>query len=104
MPLNNRIAGLGPEIAEWRQTIHANPEMGFEEHATSALVAEKLAAWGIEVHRNIAGTGVVGVLRNGNSSRSIALRADMDCLPMTEETGLPHASKTPGKMLSLIHI
>ena len=103
MPLNNRIAGLGPEIAVWRQTIHANPEMGFEEHATSALVAEKLAAWGIEVHRNIAGTGVVGVLRNGNSSRSIALRADMDCLPMTEETGLPHASKTPGKMHACGH-
>ncbi|NDC09508.1 MAG: M20/M25/M40 family metallo-hydrolase, partial [Oxalobacteraceae bacterium] len=70
---------------------------------TSALVAEKLAAWGIEVHRNIAGTGVVGVLRNGNSSRSIALRADMDCLPMTEETGLPHASKTPGKMHACGH-
>jgi hippurate hydrolase len=103
MPLNNRIAAMAPEIAEWRQTIHANPELGFEEHATSALVAEKLASWGIEVHRGIAGTGLVGVLRNGNSGRSIGLRADMDCLPMTEETGLPHASKTPGKMHACGH-
>jgi len=103
MPVNNRIAAMAPEIAEWRQTIHANPELGFEEHATSALVAEKLAAWGIEVHRGIAGTGLVGVLRNGDSGRSIGLRADMDCLPMTEETGAPHASKTPGKMHACGH-
>ena len=103
MPVNNRIAAMAPEIAEWRQAIHANPELGFEEHATSAMVAGKLAAWGIEVHRGIAGTGLVGVLRNGTSSRSIGLRADMDCLPMTEETGAPHASKTPGKMHACGH-
>ena len=103
MPVNNRIAAMAPEIAEWRQSIHANPELGFEEHATSAMVAEKLAAWGIEVHRGIAGTGLVGVLRNGTSGRSIGLRADMDCLPMTEETGAPHASKTPGKMHACGH-
>ena len=103
MPVNNRIAAMAPEIAEWRQAIHANPEMGFEEHATGAMVAEKLASWGIEVHRGIAGTGLVGVLRNGVSGRSIGLRADMDCLPMTEETGLPHASRTPGKMHACGH-
>ena len=98
MPVNNRIAAMAPEIAEWRQAIHSNPELGFQEHATGAMVAEKLASWGIEVHRGIAGTGLVGVLRNGDSGRSIGLRADMDCLPMTEETGAPHASKTPGRM------
>ena len=103
MPVNNRIATMAPEIAEWRQAIHANPELGFQEHATSAMVAEKLASWGIEVHRGIAGTGLVGVLRNGDSGRSIGLRADMDCLPMTEETGAPHASKTPGKMHACGH-
>ena len=103
MPVNNRIAAMAPEIAEWRQAIHANPELGFQEHATSAMVAEKLASWGIEVHRGIAGTGIVGVLRNGDSGRSIGLRADMDCLPMTEETGAPHASKTPGKMHACGH-
>jgi len=103
MPVNNRIAAMAPEIAEWRQAIHANPELGFQEHATSAMVAEKLASWGIEVHRGIAGTGIVGVLRNGDSGRSIGLRADMDCLPMTEETGAPHASRTPGKMHACGH-
>ena len=103
MPVNNRIAAMAPEIAEWRQAIHSNPELGFQEHATGAMVAEKLASWGIEVHRGIAGTGVVGVLRNGDSGRSIGLRADMDCLPMTEETGAPHASKTPGRMHACGH-
>ena len=103
MPVNNRIAAMAPEIAEWRQAIHANPELGFQEHATGAMVAEKLASWGIEVHRGIAGTGLVGVLRNGDSGRSIGLRADMDCLPMTEETGAPHASKTPGRMHACGH-
>ena len=103
MPVNNRIAAMAPEIAEWRQAIHSNPELGFQEHATGAMVAEKLASWGIEVHRGIAGTGLVGVLRNGDSGRSIGLRADMDCLPMTEETGAPHASKTPGRMHACGH-
>jgi len=103
MPVNNRIAAMAPEIAEWRQAIHANPELGFQEHATGAMVAEKLASWGIEVHRGIAGTGLVGVLRNGDSGRSIGLRADMDCLPMTEETGASHASKTPGRMHACGH-
>jgi hippurate hydrolase len=103
MALNNRIADLAPEIAEWRRDIHANPELGFEETRTSALVAEKLRSFGLEVHTGIAKTGVVGVLRNGNSGRCVGLRADMDCLPMTEETGLPHASTVPGKMHACGH-
>jgi hippurate hydrolase len=103
MALNNRIADLAPEIGAWRRDLHAHPELGFEETRTAALVAEKLRSFGIEVHTGIAKTGVVGVLRNGSSGRCVGLRADMDCLPMTEETGLPHASTTPGRMHACGH-
>jgi len=103
MALNNRIAALAPEIGEWRRDIHANPEMGFEETRTAQMVAERLRSFGVQVHTGFAKTGVVGVLRNGGSGRVIGLRADMDCLPMTEETGLPHASSTPGKMHACGH-
>jgi hippurate hydrolase len=103
MALNNRIAAISPEIGEWRRDLHAHPELGFEETRTARVVADKLRSFGIEVHEGIAKTGVVGVLRNGNSGRCVGLRADMDCLPMTEETGLPHASTTPGKMHACGH-
>ena len=69
-----------------RRDIHAHPELGFEEHRTSALVAELLREWGIEVHTGIAGTGVVGVLRGSQpGTKTIGLRADMDALPLQEE-------------------
>lgn len=101
MPVNNRITAFHDEMTAWRRDIHANPELGFEEVRTARLVAEKLAGWGIEVHTGIAKTGVVGVLHGNGDKRgqdhAIALRADMDALPMTEETGRPHASTTPGK-------
>ena len=87
-----------PELTVWRRDFHAHPETGFEELRTSALVAERLAAWGIEVHRNIGRTGVVGVLRCGNGQRRIGLRADMDALDMPEENGFAHRSTHPGKM------
>ena len=103
MPIINRIAAFHPEMQAWRQDIHAHPELGYEEHRTSETVAKLLAGWGIEVHRGIAGTGVVGVLKNGDSSRAIGLRADMDALPMPEETGLPYASSNPGKMHACGH-
>ncbi|MBS7812457.1 M20 aminoacylase family protein [Roseococcus pinisoli] len=103
MPVNNSIASFAEEMTEWRRDIHAHPELLFEEHRTAEVVAKKLEEWGIEVHRGIAGTGVVGVLRSGNSGRSIGLRADMDALPMPEETGLPHASTVPGKMHACGH-
>ncbi len=103
MPVVNRIAAFQPEMTAWRREIHAHPELGYEEHRTSDLVARQLASCGVEVHRGIAGTGVVGVLRSGSSGRAIGLRADMDALPMTEETGLPHASATPGKMHACGH-
>jgi hippurate hydrolase len=103
MPVLNSIAAFHPEMTAWRRDIHAHPELGYEEHRTGDVVARKLAEWGIEVHRGIAGTGVVGVLRNGGSGRGIGLRADMDALPMTEETGLPHASASAGRMHACGH-
>ncbi|PWS38153.1 amidohydrolase [Falsiroseomonas bella] len=103
MPILNRIAEFQPEMTGWRQDFHQHPELRFEEHRTAAQVAKLLRSWGIETHTNIATTGVVGVLRAGGGTRSIGLRADMDALPMPEETGLPYASVTPGKMHACGH-
>ncbi len=86
------------ELAAWRRDLHAHPETGFEEVRTSALVAARLASWGIEVHRGIGRTGVVGVLRAGNGDRAVGLRADMDALDMPEANGFAHRSTIPGKM------
>ena len=91
------------EFTAIRRDIHAHPELGLEEHRTAALVAEKLAAMGIEVHAGVGRTGVVGVIRNGNGQGRIGLRADMDALAMTEETGLPHASTIAGRMHACGH-
>jgi amidohydrolase len=98
MPINNRIAHFQDEMTAWRRDLHAHPELGFEEHRTSEIVAQKLASWGIEVERGLAGTGLVGTLRAGTSTRAIGLRADMDALPMTEANSFEHASTTPGRM------
>jgi hippurate hydrolase len=103
MPVINRIAAFQPEMQAWRRDIHAHPELGYEEHRTSETVARLLAEWGIEVHRGIAGTGVVGVLRAGSSGRAVGMRADMDALAMPEETGLEHASRNPGRMHACGH-
>jgi hippurate hydrolase len=86
------------ELTAWRRDFHAHPETGFEEVRTSALVAERLASWGIEVHRGIGRTGLVGVLRAGNGDRAVGLRADMDALDMPEANGFAHRSTIPGKM------
>lgn len=86
---------IGPLI-EFRRDLHANPELGFNEHRTAARIAGALEALGLEVHKSIGGTGIVGVLRAGSSGQSIGLRADMDALPIQEQTGLPHASSIPG--------
>jgi amidohydrolase len=91
------------ELAAIRRDIHAHPELGLQEYRTADLVARKLHQWGIEVHRGVGQTGVVGVLRNGNGQASIGLRADMDALPIQEATGLPHASQTPGLMHACGH-
>jgi amidohydrolase len=103
MPIVNRIAEYQPEMEGWRRDFHQHPELRFEEHRTAEQVAKLLRAWGIETHTGIATTGVVGVLRNGGSGRSIGLRADMDALPMPEATGLPYASVNPGKMHACGH-
>lgn len=85
-------------LTEWRRDFHAHPELAFEEERTAALVAERLESFGIEVDRGLAKTGVVGTLKAGTGNRAIALRADMDALPMQESNDFAHASKTPGKM------
>jgi amidohydrolase len=97
------IRAYHDELTAIRRDIHAHPEIGFEEHRTSDLVAAKLAEWGIEVHRGVGGTGVVGVLRRGNGAASIGLRADMDALPIHEVTGKPYASTNPGRMHACGH-
>ncbi len=91
------------EFIALRRDIHAHPEMAFEEHRTSALVAGKLAEWGYEVATGLGGTGVVGTLRRGTGARSIGLRADMDALPIAEATGHAWASRTPGLMHACGH-
>jgi len=85
-------------LTEWRRDFHAHPELAFEEERTSALVAERLESFGIEVDRGLARTGVVGTLKAGTGNRAIALRADMDALPMQEGNDFAHASTVPGKM------
>ena len=92
-----------PELTELRRDIHANPELGLEEHRTAEIVAQKLEEWGIEVHRGVGGTGVVGVLRSGNGHGRIGLRADMDALPIEEATNLPYSSRTRGTMHACGH-
>ncbi len=86
-----------------RRDIHAHPELGFEEHRTSRLVADLLREWGIEVHTGIAGTGVVGVLKAGDGRRTIGLRADLDALPLQEENHFPHRSRHDGRMHACGH-
>jgi amidohydrolase len=88
-----RAARVEARVIETRRDIHANPELGFLEKRTAALVAKRLRSLGIEVREGVGQTGVVGVLRGGKPGRTVALRADMDALPVTEQTGLPFASK-----------
>ena len=101
---------LIPEILAWREEsiamrhhLHAHPELAFKEHDTSKFVAEKLLAYGYDVHTGLGGTGVVATLQRGNGTRRLGLRADMDALPIEEQTGLPHASLHPGKMHACGH-
>jgi len=91
------------ELKALRQDIHAHPELGFEEQRTSALVAERLQQWGYEVHRNVGQTGVIGVLRQGDSPKRIGLRADMDALPIVEATGHAWSSRHSGTMHACGH-
>ena len=103
MKLLDSITTEAASIIAVRRDIHAHPELCFQEQRTSDVVAGKLAEWGIEVHRGMGTTGVVGVIKNGNSKRSIGLRADMDALPVNEANTFAHASKHPGKMHACGH-
>ncbi|TVQ54069.1 MAG: amidohydrolase [Rhodobacteraceae bacterium] len=107
-PLDNAIAAMADDLADWRHTLHRAPELCYEETRTAAFVAEKLRAFGFDaVETGIGGTGVVGVLHGasgpGDEARTILLRADMDALPIMEATGKPYASETPGKMHACGH-
>jgi hippurate hydrolase len=103
MPIIQRIAALHPEMTAWRRDIHAHPELGFEENRTSDIVAAKLTEFGIEVHRGIGKTGVVGVLRAGKASKTLGLRADMDALPIQESNTFAHRSTHAGRMHACGH-
>jgi hippurate hydrolase len=98
MKLEPRIAAAHAEMTQWRRDIHAHPELGFEEHRTSDLVARKLKEFGCEVHTGIAKTGVVGTIRVGNSPRAVGFRADMDALPMDELNTFEYRSQHKGRM------
>ncbi len=98
MPTLDRVGAYHQEMTAWRRHLHAHPELAFEEVATAEFVAERLTAFGLEVHRGLAGTGVIGVLHQGQSQRSIGLRADMDALAMSERNTFAHASRHPGRM------
>ncbi len=95
---------LHEQMRSWRRDFHRHPELAFEEVETSRKVAALLESFGdIEVHRGLAGTGVVGVLKSGSSDRGIALRADMDALPIEEENDFEHRSRNPGRMHACGH-
>lgn len=94
---------VASDLRAIRQDIHAHPELGFEENRTAALVARSLEEWGYEVHTGVGRTGVVGVLRNGSSPRTLGLRADMDALPIIENTGVPYSSRYSGCMHACGH-
>src|ERR1700685_813470 len=105
MPIVNRVADLHAEITAWRRDIHANPELLYDVHRTAASVADKLKSFGCdEVVPGIGRTGVVGVIRGRKAGKKvIGMRADMDALPIEEETGLPYKSTEPGKMHACGH-
>ncbi|MEK8087298.1 M20 aminoacylase family protein [Aquabacterium sp. A3] len=106
MPLSNALPGLlaqADRLRDIRRDIHAHPELCFQEVRTSELVADALTRWGVEVHRGLGQTGVVGVIEGRPGQRAIALRADMDALPMTERNTFAHASKHPGRMHACGH-
>src|SRR5260370_31251017 len=109
MPIVNRVADLQPDIQAWRRDIHEHPELLYDVHRTAAFVAERLREFGCdEVATGLGRTGVVGVIKGRKPAgrgdiKVIGLRADMDALPIDEETNLAYASKTPGKMHACAH-
>mgnify|MGYP003609682704 CR=1 FL=1 len=103
MNLIEDIVAQAPALQSIRRDLHAHPELSFQETRTSDRVAELLTAWGIPIHRGMGRTGLVGILKNGDSDRTVGLRADMDALPMTEANQFAHASRHPGVMHACGH-
>jgi hippurate hydrolase len=104
MPIVNRIANFADEMIEWRHHLHSIPELGFDLHKTSAYVEDKLRAFGVdELHTGIAQTGMVAIINGQSDGPTIGLRADMDALPITENSTADHASTHNGKMHACGH-
>lgn len=103
MQLIESILADAASVAAVRRDLHAHPELCFEERRTADVIAKALTDWGIPIHRGLGTTGVVGILKQGDSPRAIGLRADMDALPITEHNQFAHASKHPGKMHACGH-
>ncbi|KQB98191.1 amidohydrolase [Loktanella sp. 1ANDIMAR09] len=104
MPVINRIADFAEDMTAWRRHLHQHPELGFDCHETAAFVVEKLRAFGVdEIHEGIATSGVVAIINGKAAGPTIGLRADMDALPMQEETGLEYASTVAGRMHACGH-
>src|SRR5688572_31586031 len=101
--LSPTVAAVRDELIADRRHLHANPELAFEEHETAAFVAERLRSLGIEVTTGVGGTGVKGVIRGGSPGRTVMLRADMDALPIQEESDKPYRSTRPGVMHACGH-
>lgn len=103
MKLIDPILGFHNELKQIRRTIHAHPELSYEEFKTADLVAEKLTSWGIPIIRGMGVTGVVGIIKNGTSNRAVGLRADLDALPVQEMNSFEHKSRHEGKMHACGH-
>lgn len=101
--INGKARAITEDLVGIRRTLHQNPELGFEEHQTAALVAENLGKLSVPHRTGVGKTGVVGLIEGGRPGPTLAIRADMDCLPVHEETGLPFASRVPGKMHACGH-
>lgn len=101
--VGGRISNYLDEAVALRRDLHRHPELAYDEHRTSELVSDRLSAWGYQVTMGIGSTGVVGTLQNGNGTRRLGIRADMDALPIAEATGLPYASGQAGKMHACGH-
>src|SRR6185436_10966852 len=102
-----QLRELHPEMTAWRRELHAHPQTAFEETFASEFIASKLQAWGIETHRGLAKTGVVGIIRGKQTRdarlRSVGLRADIDALDVEEQNNVPYRSQNPGKMHACGH-
>ncbi len=103
MPANDSVAEIAPGVIAWRKHIHANPELGFAEHETAAFVAAKLKTFGLAVHTDVSRTAVVATLTRGNGKKAIALRAELDALPIEEMADIDYASKNKGVMHACGH-